>query len=200
MDLALLVLRVVAGLFFAGHGAQKLWGSFGGHGLAGTGQFFESLGIRPGRRNAAAAGWAEFLGGVLLVGGLLTPVAAVLIISVMTVAIITVHAPKGPWVTEGGWEYNAILIAIAFALTGAGPGNWSLDHAVGWDVTGTGAALLALGLGGLGGIGAVIAGRADGRQAPTAADREDRFERTPSEKRSATIAQEERPGIPADPR
>src|SRR3954447_162914 len=103
MDIALFVLRVVVGLFFVGHGAQKLFGAFGGHGLAGTAGFFETLGMRPGRRNAMAAGWAELGGGVLLVLGLLTPLAAAMLIAVMTVAIITVHGTKGPWVTEGGY-------------------------------------------------------------------------------------------------
>src|SRR5512138_2995266 len=103
MSFALLVLRVVVGVLFAGHGAQKLFGAFGGHGIDGTAGFFEALGMRPGRRNAIAAG-AELGSGVLLALGLLTPLAAVLLISVMVVAIATVHAPKGPWVTEGGYE------------------------------------------------------------------------------------------------
>src|SRR3954469_24740109 len=132
MDLALFVLRVVVGLFFAGHGAQKLWGYFGGHGLAGTGQFFDSLGMRPGRLNAQIAGTSEFLGGLLLVLGLLSPLGAVLIISVMTVAILTVHGKNGPWVTEQGYEYNVVLIAAAF-VAAAGPGTASLDAAFGLD-------------------------------------------------------------------
>jgi putative oxidoreductase len=183
MDLALLVLRVVVGLFFAGHGAQKLWGSFGGHGLAGTGMFFEQLGITPGRRNALVAGAAEFVGGVLFILGLVTPLAAVLIISVMTVAILTVHLPKGPWVTEGGYEYNAVLMAVAFALAGAGPGELSLDDAIGWmpDITGTGWALASLAVGVLAGLGAVMAGRAGtapaGVEPSPAADEADRVAR-----------------------
>src|SRR3954468_14161808 len=132
MDIALFVLRVVVGLFFAGHGAQKLFGSFGGHGLAGTAGFFESLGMRPGRRHASAAGAAELGAGILLVLGLLTPLAAALVIAVMTVAILTVHLKAGPWASDGGYEYNATLIAIAFALAGAGPGEISLDDAIGW--------------------------------------------------------------------
>src|SRR6476619_5908978 len=106
MDLALFVLRLVVGGFFAAHGAQKLFGSFGGHGPDGTGQFFESLGMKPGRQNAMAAGVAEFGGGILLVFGLFTPIAAAAITAVMIVAILTVHGKKGPWVTEGGFEYN----------------------------------------------------------------------------------------------
>ena len=129
MDLALFVLRLVVGLFFAGHGAQKLWGYFGGHGLSGTAGFFESIGMRPGRLNAQIAGTSEFLGGLLLVLGLLSPLGAVLIISVMTVAIISVHAKNGPWVTDQGYEYNLVLIAAAFVIA-AGPGTASLDSAL----------------------------------------------------------------------
>jgi len=159
MDLALFALRIAVGLFFAGHGAQKLWGWFGGHGLEGTGQFFESLGIRPGRQNAQIAGTSEFLGGILLALGLLTPLAAILIISVMTVAIITVHGKNGPWVTEQGYEYNVVLIAAAFVIA-AGPGTWSVDAALGVDgLHGTLMAIVALAVGVAAGFGAVIQGR-----------------------------------------
>jgi putative oxidoreductase len=214
MDIALLVLRVVVGLFFAGHGAQKLFGAFGGHGIAGTAGFFDSIGMRPGRRHAIAAGTAEFAGGVLLILGLLTPLAAAMIIAVMVVAIATVHASNGPWVTDSGWEYNAVLIAVAFALTGASPGEISLDDAIGWmpDITGTGWAFGALGAGLLGALGALGSARAvtaratpetttAGATTPAAAvaagaDR-DRFVR---DEEAADAAQRERPGIPADPR
>jgi putative oxidoreductase len=216
MDIALLVLRVVVGLLMAGHGAQKLFGSFGGHGIDGTAGFMESLGMRPGRRHATAAGAAELAGGVLLTLGLVTPLGSALIIAVMVVAIATVHAPKGPWVTDGGYEYNIVLIAAAFALAGAGPGEISLDDALGWmpDITGTGWAFLALAAGVLGGIGALLAGRGAARRpaaaaagagtaarpsastAPPAA-RAGRFERDPDD---AATVQQDRPGIPADPR
>jgi putative oxidoreductase len=169
MDLALFALRIVAGLLMAGHGAQKLFGSFGGHGIAGTGQFFESLGLRPGQRHARLAGLSEFGGGLLLVLGLLTPLGAAAVIGVMTVAILTVHLPKGPWATEGGYEYNVVLIAIAFALGCAGPGGWSVDHALGLDTGGIGWGLAALGAGVLGGIGMLIAARGGGRGQPAAA-------------------------------
>jgi putative oxidoreductase len=183
MDLALFVLRAVVGLLLVGHGAQKLFGSFGGHGLAGTGQFFEGLGLTPGRRNAMAAGLGEFAGGLLLVVGLFTPFAAAAIIGVMVVAILTVHAPKGPWATDGGYEYNAVLIAVAFALAGAGPGAFSLDNAFGLNLAGTGWALGALAAGILGGIAALLSAR--GAAAPVAGapptapqvEAEPRFER-----------------------
>src|SRR3954453_5130621 len=97
------LMRTLIGGLFVGHGTQKLFGAFGGHGLEGTGQFFESIGIRPGRRNAQAAGWSELLGGALLALGLFSPLAGLLIISVMTTAIVTVHAKNGPWVTDSGF-------------------------------------------------------------------------------------------------
>jgi putative oxidoreductase len=167
MDLALFVLRVVVGGLFAAHGAQKLFGSFGGHGLAGTGQFFEQLGLRPGRRHATIAGVSEFGGGLLLVLGLLTPLAAAAIVGVMTVAILTVHAPKGWQNAEGGYEYNVVLATTAFALAAAGAGGWSIDHAIGFD-GGEGWGLAALAAGVLGGIGALLSARGAGREQPTA--------------------------------
>ena len=159
MDLVLLVLRVVVGLLFVGHGTQKLFGWFGGHGLAGTGGFFESLGLRPGRVHAFAGGLGEAGGGLLLALGLLTPIGAAAIIGVMTVAIIVVHLSKGVWVTNGGFEYNLVLMSVAFALAGVGPGSWSLDNALGIDWASTGWALAALSAGVLGGLLAIAQGR-----------------------------------------
>ena len=164
MELGLLVLRVVVGLLFTGHGAQKLFGMFGGHGLQGTAGFFEQgLGLRPGKLHAAGAGAAEFLGGLLLLLGLLTPLASMLLIATMTVAIITVHWAKGVWTTEGGYEYNLVLMAIAFAVAAVGPGNWALDHELGFDIAGAGWALAALAAGVVGGGLMYVAGRALGR-------------------------------------
>jgi putative oxidoreductase len=169
MNLGLIVLRVVAGLLFAGHGAQKLFGSFGGHGVSGTAGFFESLGLRPGRPHALLAGGAEFFGGLLLALGLVTPLASTVLIAVMTTAIIVVHGKNGVWSSNGGFEYNLVLAAIAFAVTGVGPGAWSLDHALSLDLSGTGWALASLGAGILGGIGAVVSGRLVAARHPGAA-------------------------------
>jgi putative oxidoreductase len=131
MDLGRTALRWVIGPLFVGHGTQKLFGWFGGHGLEGTAGFFESqLGLKPGKRHATAAGASEAIGGVLLTLGALTPVAAGLITGTMITAIRKVHAPKGPWVTQGGYEYNAVLIAAMLALTETGPGRPSVDEAV----------------------------------------------------------------------
>ncbi len=153
MNIGLLIVRIVVGLYFVGHGAQKLFGVAGGHGLNGTGQFFEGMGMRPGRWNAFAAGAAELTAGILLALGLLTPLAAALVTAVMIVAIATVHLSKGPWNSDGGFELNLVYIAIVFALAGVGAGEWSLDNALGLDVAGTDWAIGALGIGILGAIG-----------------------------------------------
>jgi putative oxidoreductase len=159
MDTALLVLRLVAGLLFAGHGSQKLFGWFGGGGIERTGDSFESMGLRPGRLQATGAGFNEFAGGLLLAAGLLTPVAATLIIATMTAAVITVHAKNGPWNTSQGWELNALYATIGFTVAAIGAGQISLDHALGLDIAGIGWALAALAAGLLGGSGAVVLGR-----------------------------------------
>ena len=168
MNLGLLVIRLVVGLLFVGHGTQKLFGWFGGHGREGTGQFFDALGLRPGRHHALAAGVAEAGGGLLLALGLVTPLAAAAITAVMTTAILTVHGAKGIWNSNGGFEFNLVLLAAAFAITGVGAGAWSLDHALSLDVAGTGWALAELGAGLLGAAGAVVTGRlVASRRGPT---------------------------------
>jgi putative oxidoreductase len=166
MDLALLVLRVVVGLLFVGHGAQKLFGSFGGGGLEGTTDMFDGIGLRPGWLHARLGGTSEFVGGALLALGLFTPFAAAALIGVMVAAIITVHAPNGIWNTNRGYEYNLVMIAAVFALAGVGPGAWSLDNALGFDLHGTVWAIAALAAGIIGGIGSVIAGRTASRHEP----------------------------------
>src|SRR3977135_497702 len=131
MTLGLLVLRIIVGALFVGHGAQKLFGFFGGHGLDGTGAFFESLGLRPGRMMALAAGLAELTGGALFALGLLTPLAATLLIAVMVAAIATVHGRNGVWVTNGGFEYNVVLAAVPFALAPLGARERALHPVLG---------------------------------------------------------------------
>ena len=148
MDLGRLILRGVVGPLFVGHGTQKLFGWFDGHGPEGTGGFFESLGLRPGKRHATAAGWAETAGGALLTLGAFTPLAQTLITGTMVTAIRKVHAPNGPWVTANGYEYNLVLIALAAGLTETGPGRPSVDSALFGDgLTGKGWALAALAAG-----------------------------------------------------
>ena len=148
MDIGRLILRGAVGPLFVGHGTQKLFGWFDGHGPDGTGGFFESLGLRPGKRHATAAGVSETLGGALLTLGALTPVAQAVITGTMVTAIRKVHAQNGPWVTQNGFEYNLTLIALTAALTETGPGRPSVDSALFGDgMKGKGWAVAALAAG-----------------------------------------------------
>lgn len=131
MDFALLLLRVQTGTLFAGHGAQKLFGWFGGSGLVGTSGWVESLGLRPGRPWALAAGLSEFGGGVLTLFGFLHPLGPLGIIGSMGMATTKVHWGKPIWVTSGGAELPLTYMAIASALLITGPGRYSLDYALG---------------------------------------------------------------------
>ena len=137
MRFGIAILRALVGGLFIGHGLQKLTGAFGGYGLEGTADGFEQMGLRPGKVHATAAGVAEAGGGALLVAGLATPLAASAITGSMTVAIHKVHMPNGPWAANGGYEYNAVLIAALFAITADGPGALALDRrewGTGWAV------------------------------------------------------------------
>jgi len=152
MDTGLLLARVVLGLLMAAHGAQKLFGWFGGYGLAGTGGFFESLGFRPGRLFAAAAGSTELIGGLLVAAGLLGPLGPALIVSVMIVAIVTVHWPNGVFASTNGVEVPLLYLVAAVALALTGFGAYSLDAAL--QLTWSTEVIYAvLGLGAIGGIG-----------------------------------------------
>jgi putative oxidoreductase len=152
MKIGRLILRLAVGGFFVGHGTQKLFGWFGGHGPDATGQMFESLGLRPGKRHALAAGAAEAGGGAAIALGAATPLAASVLTSTMLTAINRVHLKNGPWSSNGGYEYNVVLIAAVLALAETGPGSPSVDAALGIERRGAKWALLAL-LGGI--IGAV---------------------------------------------
>jgi putative oxidoreductase len=159
MDIGLFALHAIPGALFIGHGAQKLFGVFGGHGIEGTGGFMETLGLRPGRLHATLGGGAEFIGGLLLLLGLLVPVAAALLIATMLTASLTAHRGKGIWNQDGGIELPLVFATIAFGLAGVGAGDWSLDSALGLNVAGTDWALAALAAGLVGGAGAVASGR-----------------------------------------
>ncbi|MGK4578803.1 DoxX family membrane protein [Kitasatospora sp. HPMI-4] len=150
-DLALLVLRL-APLLVAGHGAQKLFGLFGGHGLGATAKSFEALGYRPGVLFAALAGASELGGGLCLALGLFTPLAAAAVVGVMVNAM-AVTSGHGLWDDEGGLEYPLCLSLIAIALAGTGPGRLALDRPFRWGQGGWWGMATALGLGGAGAAG-----------------------------------------------
>ncbi|MFF0790573.1 DoxX family protein [Streptomyces spiralis] len=148
-DCGLLLLRLTFGLLMAGHGAQKLFGLFGGRGLTATSQYFESLGYRPGTVFAVIGGASEFLGGLGLALGLLTPLAAAALIGVMINAMVTVSAGNGLWVTEQGVEYNVCIAVVALAVAAIGPGRLAVDRFFRWGSGGWPEAALALVLGGI---------------------------------------------------
>jgi putative oxidoreductase len=154
MDIGLLVARLVLGLMMAAHSTQKLFGWFGGYGLAGTGGFFEALGFRPGRFFAGAAAVSELAGGLLLALGLLGPVGPALIVSVMIVAALSVHWQNGLFATSNGIEVTLLYATGAITLALTGPGRYSVDALAGlaslWTPAVT-AVVLAAGI--LGGIG-----------------------------------------------
>ncbi|ADB52328.1 DoxX family protein [Conexibacter woesei] len=170
MKLGLLLVRTLLGGLMIGHGTQKLFGWFGGHGPDATGQYFEGLGLVPGRRNALAAGASEAGGGALLALGLCTPLAGAGLTGAMTTAIATVHAPRGPWASNGGWEYNAVVIATVFAVVDAGPGALSLDAVRGRERWGSGWALAQLGAGMAGSAVAIAQGRRNAAARQAAAE------------------------------
>jgi putative oxidoreductase len=151
MSIGLLLLRLVVGFTLAAHGAQKLFGWFGGYGLDATGQAFESLGFHPGRRHAFRAGLVETGGGVLLALGLLTPAAAAAVFSLMLVAAVSVHVKKGFFITSGGYEYNLVLGIAGLTLAFTGPGAVSLDAVFGLTTSGSAWGLSAFVAGVVGG-------------------------------------------------
>jgi putative oxidoreductase len=132
MATGLLIARLILGLVLASHGAQKLFGWFGGYGIKGTGGYFESvLGYRPGALFAAAAGLAEFGGGLLTALGLLNPIGPALIVMVMLVAALTVHIKNGWFAANNGYELPMVYLAGALAFAFAGSGDYSLDNMLG---------------------------------------------------------------------
>ena len=133
-NLALLLIRATLGLFMAGHGAQKLFGSFGGPGIEGTAGFMESLGLKPGKQWAVLGGASEFGGGLLTLLGLLNPLGPLGVIGSMAIATTKVHWDNPIWVTEGGAEFPVTNSVIATALMMTGPGSVSLDRALGLRV------------------------------------------------------------------
>ena len=126
---AALILRVPVGLILMAHGAQKLFGWFGGNGLAGTAQWLSSMGMEPGLLMAILAGSAEFFGGLALVLGMLTRPAAIVAAFTMLVAIFSVHIGNGLFAADGGYEYALVLMVALIALAVQGGGYLSIDNA-----------------------------------------------------------------------
>lgn len=123
-----LALRIPIGIIFIAHGAQKLFGWFGGYGLEGTGQFMASIGLNPGYLMALLAGGAEFFGGIALLIGLLVRPAAVVLAFTMVIAIFSVHFVNGLFMSNNGYEYALSLLAVSVALAISGAGRASLDN------------------------------------------------------------------------
>lgn len=153
MNVGLLLVRVLLGAYLAAHGAQKLFGWFGGHGLAGTASWLESLGFRPGRLFAVASGLCEGVGGILVLLGFLQPIGSALIIVSMVVAALTVHWRNGFFVTQNGIEMPLAWATCAAAIAFAGSGRYALGAALGvwihggaWMVWGVLAGAVLIGL------------------------------------------------------
>lgn len=146
-NVSLLLLRVVFGTFLAAHGVNKVKG-----GIRGTAGWFGSIGMRWPLAQAVIAASTEIGAGALLAVGLLTPLAAAGVIGIMVVAVVVAHLRAGFFVFRPGqgWEYCASIAAVALAIGIAGPGEWSLDHAIGWYPSATLSGLVA----GIGGVGA----------------------------------------------
>jgi putative oxidoreductase len=151
MGVGILILRLVIGLTMTAHGLQKLFGWFGGHGLEGAGKMFEQMGFIPGKRAAFFAGLAEG-GGLLLALGLATPLGAMLVFSVMFVAVMTAHIKNGFFIQNRGYEYNLVLGLGGLSLAFTGPGPYSLDWFLGLPYAGLYWGLGAFGLGLVGGL------------------------------------------------
>jgi putative oxidoreductase len=131
--IGLLLARLIVGIAMAAHGSQKAFGWFGGHGLKGTGGFFESMGYRPGVLFAAFAAYGEIAGGLLTAFGLFGPTGPALIVLVMIVAAGSLHLRNGFFASKNGVELNAFYIAASLALAFGGAGDFSLDHSFGLD-------------------------------------------------------------------
>ena len=164
MNFGRLTARAIIGGLFMGHGLQKLKGWFGGPGLEGTEEMMQSLEMLPARPNAVVAGTVETAGGAMIATGLLTPLASAGLIGTMITAIRKVHLPNGPWATQGGYEYNLVLIAALLALADEGPGTPSVDAALDDQHTGPVWSLAALALGAVTSAAVIEMGRRTAQQ------------------------------------
>lgn len=153
-NVVLVVLRVLFGLTFAAHGFAK---RFRGGRIPGTAGWFDGMGMRPGRVHAEVASITEILAGLALVIGLFTPLASAAVIGVMLVAGYTVHRGRF-FIVDNGWEYTFIMAVVAAVIAGLGPGEWSMDHALGIAerFSGLTGAAIAIVLGVMAGVGQIL--------------------------------------------
>ena len=153
MSYGLLLLRIVLGGIMAAHGAQKLFGWWGGPGMQGTAGMCTSFAYRFPFLMACGLASAEFGGGLALATGFLTPLGALAVTVVMLNAVYLIHWAKGFWASNGGYEFNLLIAGAAVALAAMGPGRFSIDRAIGWDdsITGLWWAL------GVAGVAAIVA-------------------------------------------
>jgi putative oxidoreductase len=175
VNIVLLVLRLVPGLLFIGHGLQKLLPPrlapkfLAANGPSQTGSFFEMTGMRPGLPLALVAGIGEVGGGFLIASGLVTPLGTALLAAVMTVAILTIHLQKGIWNTAGGFEFPLLMLTAVYVVSALGPGSLSIDSWAGignwtgihWAAQDAVKAGAAVGVGAFAGLLSVAAGYAD---------------------------------------
>jgi putative oxidoreductase len=168
MSSGLLLLRLALGGIMAAHGAQKLFGWFGGPGLSGTAGMCKMMAYRVPFLMACGLAIAEFGGGLSLAAGLLTPLGALAVLTVMINAVYLVHWTKGFFVANGGYEFNFLIAASAVAIAAIGPGRFSVDHAIGWadNISGV---WWGLGVAGLAAVTAFLTLTA-GRREPRAAE------------------------------
>ena len=183
MDTGLLLLRVVIGLLLVGHGTQKLFGWFGGGGLAGTAWFFRSVGYRPPRFLAVMAGGAELAAGTALGLGLATPLAAAAVIGTMLNAAVAVHRRNGLWAVDNGYEYPLVVATVAAALAFTGAGGASVDARLGLAGGGVESGAFAIALGFVAGSAVLlsrVAARSEASPASWSPVERARRERSPS--------------------
>ncbi|QOS78082.1 DoxX family protein [Paenibacillus sp. JNUCC31] len=127
LDTGLLIIRLVIGFIMMGHACKKLFGWFGGEGISGTAEFFGAIGLKPAKVMAVSGGLIELIGGFLFGAGLWTTIGAIILMTLMLVAIVKVHAGKGLWNMNGGFEYNLVMLGSLIGVALAGAGAYSLD-------------------------------------------------------------------------
>jgi putative oxidoreductase len=150
VDLGMFIIRMALGPMLIVHGYNKVFGSGG---LAGTTRWFEALGLKPAWLHARIAPVNEIGAGLLMTLGLLAPLAAAAFVGLMTTASFTDHRGKGYFIFKGGWEYTLLVAMVAVGLASVGPGDWSVDHALGWHLEGP---LWALGAAVVGVVAAAV--------------------------------------------